>query len=213
MSNEKRVLEQAIDHWNAGDRDAWATLYAEDVVYEAPGGRGFRAGRPGRGGLRRATPAAPDRPSRDVVLFADGEFVVEQARSVGTHTGPLRSPDGVEVPPTGKPFDFPFVGNFRVQDDKIRAIRIYYDRIEVFARLGLMPRNLVYLATAPRQEQGRRRVDRGTRPASAFGNVPRRLRRTMACAPLLSLSEGSARLRRERRGLHEVASISTRCRS
>ena len=39
MSEAKGVLEQAIEYWNAGDRDAWATLYAEDVVYEAPGGQ------------------------------------------------------------------------------------------------------------------------------------------------------------------------------
>lgn len=140
MSDEKRVLEQAIDHWNAGDRDAWATLYAEDVVYEAPGGQRIS-------GLANLTEkyfdallqAAPDRSSRDIVLLADGEFVVEQARYVGTHTGPLRSPDGVEVPPTGNHFDFPFVGIFRVKDGKISAIRIYYDQIELFTQLGLMP--------------------------------------------------------------------------
>ena len=83
--------------------------------------------------------AAPDRLSRDIVLFADGEYVVEQARYVGTHTGPLRSPDGIEVPPTGKQFDFPFVGIFRVQGGKIRSIRIFYDQIELFTQLGLMP--------------------------------------------------------------------------
>ena len=33
--------------------------------------------------------AAPDRSSRDIILYADGEYVVEQARYVGTHTGPL----------------------------------------------------------------------------------------------------------------------------
>ena len=39
MHDAKGVLEQAIEYWNAGDRDAWAALYAEDVVYEAPGGQ------------------------------------------------------------------------------------------------------------------------------------------------------------------------------
>ena len=39
MSEAKGVLERAIEHWNAGIRDAWATLYADDVVYEAPGGQ------------------------------------------------------------------------------------------------------------------------------------------------------------------------------
>ena len=106
--SEAKGLEQAIGYWNAGDRDAWATLYAEDVVYEAPGGQQIS----GLTDLKEKyfdalADAAPDRSSRDIVLFSDGEDVVEQARYVGTHTGPLRSPNGVEVPPTGKLFDFP----------------------------------------------------------------------------------------------------------
>jgi len=140
MDGAKEVLEQAIEYWNAGDRDAWSTLYADDVVYEAPGGQRIS----GLADLEAKyfdalLTAAPDRLSRDVDLFADGEYVVEQARYVGTHTGPLRNPDGVEVPPTGQQFDFPFVGVFHVRDGKIRSIRIYYDQLELFTQLGLMP--------------------------------------------------------------------------
>ena len=83
--------------------------------------------------------AAPDRSSRDVMLIAEGDYVVEQARYTGTHTGPLRNPDGVEVPATGRSFDFPFVGVFRVENGKIASIRIYYDQVELFTQLGLMP--------------------------------------------------------------------------
>ena len=140
MSDSKQALEQAIEYWNAGDLDAWATLYAEDVAYEGPGGQRIS----GLADLKEKyfgalLTAAPDRLSRDVVLLADGDYVVEQARYVGTHTGPLRTPNGVEVPATGKPFDFFFVGIFHVQDGKIRSIRIYYDQIELFTQLGLMP--------------------------------------------------------------------------
>ncbi|HEY3576416.1 MAG TPA: ester cyclase [Gaiellaceae bacterium] len=140
MSEAKRVLEQAIEYWNAGDREAWTTLYAEDVVYEAPGGQRIT----GLADLKEKyfdalLTAAPDRASRDAVLIADGEYVVEQARYVGTHTGPLRNPDGAEVPVTGKPFDFPFVGIFHVQSGKIRSIRIYYDQLELLMQLGLIP--------------------------------------------------------------------------
>jgi steroid delta-isomerase-like uncharacterized protein len=140
MSEAKAVLEQAIDYWNAGDREAWAALYADDVVYEAPGGQRIL----GIADLKEKyfdalVNAAPDRVSRDIILYADGEHVVEQARYVGTHTGLLRSPEGMEFPPTGKKFDFPFIGIFHVQGGKIRAIQIYYDQIELFTQLGLMP--------------------------------------------------------------------------
>jgi steroid delta-isomerase-like uncharacterized protein len=140
MSEAKRVLEQAIEYWNAGDGEAWTALYTEDVVYEAPGGQRIT----GLADLKEKyfdalLTAAPDRVSRDVVLVADSEYVVEQARYVGTHTGPLRNPDGAEVPATGKSFDFPFVGIFQVRGGKIRSIRIYYDQLELLMQLGLIP--------------------------------------------------------------------------
>ena len=74
-----------------------------------------------------------------MTLIAEGDYVVEQARYVGTHTGPLRAPNGTEVPATGKSFDFPFIGVFQVENGKISSIRIYYDQVELFTQLGLMP--------------------------------------------------------------------------
>jgi predicted ester cyclase len=64
---------------------------------------------------------------------------VEQARYTGTHTGTWRNPDGAEIPATGKKLDFSFVGVFRVERSKISSIRLYYDQVEVFTQLGLMP--------------------------------------------------------------------------
>jgi len=140
VSEAKKVLEQAIDCWNTGDRNGWASLYTDDVVYEAPGVSRIA----GLADLKEKyfdalLTAAPDRGSRDVVLFADGDHVVEEARYTGTHTGTWRTSDGAEIPATGKKLDFPFVGVFRVENGKISSIRIYYDQIEVFTQLGLMP--------------------------------------------------------------------------
>jgi steroid delta-isomerase-like uncharacterized protein len=139
VSEAKKVLEQAIERWNAGDRDGWAALYTDDVIYEAPGGARIS----GLSDLKEKyfdalVTAAPDRGSADVVLFAEGDVVVEQARYTGTHTGTWRSPDGAEIPATGKTVDFPFIGVFKVEDGKISSIRIYYDQVDVFTQLGLM---------------------------------------------------------------------------
>lgn len=139
MNDAKKVLEQAIERWNAADRDGWAVLYTDDVAYEGPGGARIS----GLANLKEwyfdaLLTAAPDRGSADVVLFADGDHVVEQARYTGTHTGAWRTPDG-EIPATGRTLDFPFVGVFRVEGGKISSIRIYYDQVEVFTQLGLMP--------------------------------------------------------------------------
>ena len=140
MSEAKEVLERAIACWNATDRDGWAALYTDDVVYEGPGGGRIS----GLDELKERyfdalATAAPDRQSRDVFLISEGDHVVEQARYTATHTGTWRDPNGAEVPATGKSLDFPFIGVFRVENGKISSIRIYYDQIEVLTQLGLMP--------------------------------------------------------------------------
>src|SRR5262245_41603279 len=117
MNDAKRVLEQAIELWNTGDREGWAALYQPDVVYEAPGGARIS----GLEDLKvkyfdALLEAAPDRSSVVDELIAEGDLVVEEGRYVGTHTGTWRSPDGVEVPATGKSLDFAFSATFRVRN-------------------------------------------------------------------------------------------------
>ena len=140
MSEAKRVLEQAIELWNAGDREGWAALYDENVEWEAPGGTRIS----GLDDLKvkyfdALLDAAPDRTSVVDTLFAEGDLVTEEGRYIGTHTGTWRSPDGVEIPATEKALDFRFSAVFRVENGSITAIRLYYDQLEVLTQLGLMP--------------------------------------------------------------------------
>ena len=140
MSDAKHVLEQAIETWNAGDREGWAALYDDNVEWEAPGGARIS----GLEDLKvkyfdALLEAAPDRASIVDLLFAEGDLVAEEGRYTGTHTGTWRNPSGVEIPATGKSLDFPFSAIFRVENGKIASIRLYYDQVEVLTQLGLMP--------------------------------------------------------------------------
>ena len=140
MSDAKHVLEQAIETWNAGDREAWAALYDESVEWEAPGGAHIS----GLEDLKvkyfdALLEAAPDRASIVDSLFGEGDLVAEEGRYTGTHTGTWRNPGGVDIPATGKSLDFPFSAIFRVENGKIASIRLYYDQFEVLTQLGLMP--------------------------------------------------------------------------
>ena len=140
MNDAKRVLEQAIDLWNTGDRKGWAALYDPNVEWEAPGGARIS----GLEDLKvkyydALLEAAPDRSSTVDALIAEGDIVAEEGRYTGTHTGTWRNPNGVEIPATGKSLDFAFSAIFRVRDGKITSIRLYYDQMEVLAQLGLVP--------------------------------------------------------------------------
>jgi len=140
MSDAKRVLEQAIELWNAADREGWAALYTENVEWEAPGGARIT----GLADLKvkyydALLEAAHDRASHVDSLFADGDLVAEEGRYTATHTGTWRSPDGVEIPATGKSLDFRFSAIFQVENGKITSIRLYYDQLEILTQLGLAP--------------------------------------------------------------------------
>ena len=140
MNDPKHVLEQAIELWNERDREGWAALYADDVVYEAPGGARIT----GLADLKEKyfdafLEAAPDRTSHVDSLICEGGVVVEQGTYGGTHTGTFRGPDGFEIPPTGKAMNVSFAAIFHVADGKIASIRLYYDQIELLMQLGLMP--------------------------------------------------------------------------
>jgi steroid delta-isomerase-like uncharacterized protein len=140
VSEPKRVLEQAIELWNASDREGWAALYDENVEWEAPGGARIS----GLEDLKvkyfdALLEAAPDRVSVVDSLIAQGGLVAEEGRYTGTHTGTWRNPNGAEIPATGKMLDFRFSAIFGVEDGKITSIRLYYDQLEVLTQLGLMP--------------------------------------------------------------------------
>lgn len=140
MDEAKRILEQAIELWNVGDREGWAALYAKDVEWEAPGGARIS----GLEDLKvkyydALLEAAPDRLSVVDSLFGEGDLVAELGRYTGTHTGTWRNPNGVEIPATGRSLDFPFIAVFRVEDGHITWIRLFYDQVEVLTQLGLMP--------------------------------------------------------------------------
>ena len=140
MSDAKHVLEEAIETWNAGDREGWSALYDENVEWEAPGGARIS----GLEDLKvkyfdALLEAAPDRSSIVDSLFAEGDLVAEEGRYTGTHTGTWRNPGGAEIQATGKSLDFPFSAIFRVENGKIASIRLYYDQLEVLTQLGLVP--------------------------------------------------------------------------
>jgi hypothetical protein len=65
--------------------------------------------------------------------------VVQEATFSGTHTGPLPTPDGGEIPATGRRLEADFVEVFVVADGLIRSDRIYYDQLEFMVQLGLVP--------------------------------------------------------------------------
>jgi predicted ester cyclase len=72
------------------------------------------------------------------LVVASGEAVAVEGAWLGTHTGPLLTPDG-EVPPTGRSIELPFAATLRVSGDVVMSMHVYFDQLSLMAQLGLVP--------------------------------------------------------------------------
>jgi steroid delta-isomerase-like uncharacterized protein len=70
---------------------------------------------------------------------AQGDDVVAHWTATGTHTGPLRTPSGNSVPPTGKKVVVVGSTTFELKAGKIAHDWIFWDMTSLLGQLGLMP--------------------------------------------------------------------------
>jgi steroid delta-isomerase-like uncharacterized protein len=138
MEAKRELLERYVELYNAGDLEACMELYAEDAVQWM------------HDGLFEGVDAIRERLARDLVAFPDARYVVEsfvedgdrfadEWTFTGTNTGPLRLPDGTEIPATGRAVQIKGMELVEVRDDRIVVDNLYYDFMAAVAQLGLVP--------------------------------------------------------------------------
>ena len=59
------------------------------------------------------------------------------AHFTGTMTGPMKGPDGKEIPPTGKSFEVDFCTVARWDNDQIVEENLFYDLLSFMKQIGL----------------------------------------------------------------------------
>jgi ketosteroid isomerase-like protein len=131
-------LRQAVEATVSGDTTAVADLFTEDVVAWSPVVRVTS-----REALAVELEDREDAFS-DVALQV-GLIAVE--RSCGcaewvasaTHSGPYVVDDAVALAPTGRRVTLRGVSVAEFEGDRIRAVRHYWDEIELLEGLGLLP--------------------------------------------------------------------------
>jgi steroid delta-isomerase-like uncharacterized protein len=126
----------------AHDLDAVAKAYASDAVaYDPMYPEPLR----GRDAIKKDTAdffrAFPDlRMEISNVIEKDDRLGAGEIRMTGTHTGPLATPTGGEVPPTNKRIEVKGAGFVRLNEKgEILEERRYYDVGTLLRQLGLMP--------------------------------------------------------------------------
>lgn len=135
----KTIIRTGIERWNAHDREGFLDFYDEGIVFvdQATGHELVGREEFGKGFYDLWVDAYPDNELKDPIVFAEGDLVCMQARFVGTNTGVFHGPK-MEMPPTNKPLDAPFVFIAEVRDDKVKRAWHYYDRLLAFEQEGVL---------------------------------------------------------------------------
>ncbi|HEX8098913.1 MAG TPA: ester cyclase [Actinomycetota bacterium] len=135
MGEAQSTVQHFYDAFNSGELDSARDVVADDFENTDPTGtlRGWDAFREYISVFKSAMPDATLNPKRFV---ESGNTVVTEGTFTGTFTNPMPSPQG-EVPPTGKPFELPFMEINDVENGRVKSHRVYYDQMAFMAALGL----------------------------------------------------------------------------
>ena len=136
-----QLMQTLDDAWNAKDMDVFSNRHRENVVVRWPGQsptNGNAAHRTEALDFFRAFPDQhiDNRPYK--TLFASGDWTCSIAHFTGTFSGPMKGPDGKDIPPTGKSFDVDFctVAHWD-SDGKIIEENLFYDLVTFMKQIGL----------------------------------------------------------------------------
>ena len=137
MGEARKAAEAWFTAIDKGDVDGAVQLLAEDVEFTSPSGtlKGRDEVRPFLGGYVTAFPGATF--SIKNVWEQDDTAIVEGTYS-GKHSGPMMTPDGQQIPPTGKWLDLPYLAVTEVEGGAIRSHRAYWDQVGFMSQLGMM---------------------------------------------------------------------------
>lgn len=141
MGRFEELTKKFVDAANQHDADAVAETYAMECVAHDPM---YPTPLAGRGAVREDAAtffrAIPDLRFEVIELLEKGDIGTAEMRVTGTNTGPLTTPGGDELPPTGKRVDFKGVVYVRLDTAGLIAEeRRYYDTATFARQLGITP--------------------------------------------------------------------------
>jgi hypothetical protein len=134
----RQAFERGTDTFNAHDLDGFASVLADDVVFQAPGGmrgEGKAACVEFYGGWLAAFPDGHVE-VHDVHFIDD--IAVEEGTFSGTHNGVLHTPAG-DIPPTGRAMSVEYIQVLRFRDGEHLSFNLAFDRLQMLEQLGLVP--------------------------------------------------------------------------
>ena len=138
MGQAREVMDRVTQAVFAGDLDTLREIYAPDVGASTPDAGTLHGLEAVLEWHRAFIDAFSDRDYRSEQALETQDCAIDQGDVIGTHTQPLKLPDGQSLPPTGKQVTLRSVDIATVAEGKIVRHDFYFDQLDMLTQLGLM---------------------------------------------------------------------------
>ncbi len=140
MSEQENIqaAHAFFNAWNAGDLSKTSQYEASNFIAEAPGASPMNAEQ-NRMYNQTFLTAFPGSKFEMMQTISQGDYVVVNWKASGVHTGPLQTPSGSTIQPTGKSVVVVGSTTSQVKNGKITHSWNFWDMTSLLGQLGLMP--------------------------------------------------------------------------
>lgn len=139
MGEARQVMDRITEAAFAENQEALKKLYAPDAVAETPDQGTLSGPDAVADWFGQFATAFPDASWESAHKHESGNVAIDEGYVVGTHTGPLATPDGESIPPTGKSVRVRGCDAATVENGLVTSHRFYFDQMELLGQLGLAP--------------------------------------------------------------------------
>ena len=141
MSEQENIkaAQAFFDAWNAGDLSQADRYEADGYMAEGPGAAGPMNSEQNRAYIQNFFTAFAGSKFETLLTVAQGDYVVTHWKSSGLHTGPLHSPSGAAIPPTGKSVTLLGSTTSQVKNGRVTRTWAFWDLSSLLGQLGLLP--------------------------------------------------------------------------
>ncbi len=134
-----KVALAFYDAWNAGDLSLNDPYEADDLTVYQPGAPGPLNKEQARMYLQNFLNAFPGSRFEVLMTVAQGDYVVHNWRVTGTNSGPLQTPSGATIPPTGKHTVTVGSTTSEIKNGKLQRYWAFWDMAGLLGQMGLLP--------------------------------------------------------------------------
>lgn len=141
MSEQENIKagQSFFDAWNKGDLSKTAPYEADSYLVDTTGAPGPLNAAQNRAFNQNFLTAFPGSKFEVVHTIVQGDYVVTNWKISGSNSGPLQTPSGGKIPPTGKKVTVVGSTTAQLKNGKVVHAWTFWDMASLLGQLGLLP--------------------------------------------------------------------------